>query len=556
MIKTPLPVSGSPPLLRSSSSHKMAPRNMTGLYLGRDLMQAVMRPSSATFKLEEVNSSPELITVKSHTTEKEPTVSTVLYPADLEAEQDDLEQADLPMKKAQSALLPRGRGCAYRCKTPTEERRYAKVESLRSKEESVRRGFTGNPLKRKPRYSSPPPTAQSTPRNYESYGLDVIKQNPRNYTMILNNGIRHYEYLQNGHKYDNCLPHEEVFNYNISEHAAEEFQRIARSKRDLIGVEEAYQNICKGNSETLYSLLPKPSVLRQRNRQQSSKSTSKLCTGLTIKSYRNPNQAEIIACFPSDGRPKTVPGMRPMVPSPYFYKITNMSKNTSHSAKARTHSGYSHDKPTEKIQGQIVAAPGAGVISKNLSSSRPLPPTEGVIAAPSSPEPDQQPNPFQSGSKPDDSHISVPGADVEISSDQGSRKSVVITAAKPKMAANKALEVAIEVKNEDGETESVEIDEVDDEIQRDREREIEAVTPYGQYTRCRRQSITDRLKKRRSSEIATEIIRLSAINRKREFNELLDEHARLVEEIERSEEHEEKENLSQHNQKTPSNKTT
>jgi hypothetical protein len=38
------------------------------------------------------------------------------------------------------------------------------------------------------------------------------------------------------------------------------------------------------------------------------------------------------------------------------------------------------------------------------------------------------------------------------------------------MAANKALEVAIEVKNEDGETESVEIDEVDDEIARDRER--------------------------------------------------------------------------------------
>jgi hypothetical protein len=63
--------------------------------------------------------------------------------------------------------------------------------------------------------------------------------------MILNNGIRHYEYLQHGHKYDNCLPDEDVFNYNFTEHAAQEFQRIARSKRELIGVEEAYQNICK-----------------------------------------------------------------------------------------------------------------------------------------------------------------------------------------------------------------------------------------------------------------------------------------------------------------------
>ena len=52
---------------------------------------------------------------------------------------------------------------------------------------------------------------------------------------------------------------------------------------------------------------------------------------------------------------------------------------------------------------------------------------------------------------------------------------------------------------------------------------------------ARRQSISDRISRRRHSELAAEIIRLSAENRRREFAELLNEHKALVLEIESGE---------------------
>lgn len=64
------------------------------------------------------------------------------------------------------------------------------------------------------------------------------------------------------------------------------------------------------------------------------------------RSYRNPNQAEIMANF-SEGnaqRPRTVPAdsmhNRPIVPSPYFFRQYNnpynkLTNNSSSSAKSR-----------------------------------------------------------------------------------------------------------------------------------------------------------------------------------------------------------------------------
>ncbi|GFN76444.1 hypothetical protein PoB_000295000 [Plakobranchus ocellatus] len=68
-----------------------------------------------------------------------------------------------------------------------------------------------------------------------------------------------------------------------------------------------------GNVESLYGLLP-----NRRAHQLSRRDI-----GFTVRSYRNPAKAEILAEFPdplNHGRPKTVPIQRPLVPSPYFFQ--------------------------------------------------------------------------------------------------------------------------------------------------------------------------------------------------------------------------------------------
>uniref|UniRef100_A0A1I8FCJ2 Transcription factor kayak n=1 Tax=Macrostomum lignano TaxID=282301 RepID=A0A1I8FCJ2_9PLAT len=79
------------------------------------------------------------------------------------------------------------------------------------------------------------------------------------------------------------------------------------------------------------------------------------------------------------------------------------------------------------------------------------------------------------------------------------------------------------VQNEDGEAEEVEIDVADTE---------DDVVARRSRKRCRKQPIADRISRRRNSEVAADIIRMSAAHRRREFAALIDEHQAIVRELE------------------------
>lgn len=85
--------------------------------------------------------------------------------------------------------------------------------------------------------------------------------------------------------------------------------------------------------------------------------------------------------------------------------------------------------------------------------------------------------------------------------------------------------IEMTVQNEDGEAEEVEIDVADT--------EDDVVAPLAKDNqRCRRQPIADRISRRRNSEVAADIIRMSAAHRRREFAALIDEHQAIVRELE------------------------
>ncbi|WAR18375.1 hypothetical protein MAR_000213 [Mya arenaria] len=126
----------------------------------------------------------------------------------------------------------------------------------------------------------------------------------------------------------------------------------------------------KSNPESLHSLLP----LRKVSARPGSYST-----GFTVRSYRNPNTAEILAEF-EPSRPKTVPvnqahQRQPLVPAPYFFKHFNKPR-TANSTKKRNspvsqpEGKYFHESPRDQfsvLNGEkIFGAPGTGTVSRSL----------------------------------------------------------------------------------------------------------------------------------------------------------------------------------------------
>ncbi len=84
----------------------------------------------------------------------------------------------------------------------------------------------------------------------------------------------------------------------------------------------------------------------------------------TFRSYRNPNQAEIIANFPSpEPRPRTVIGStnnRAHVPSPYFFKSYNPPKTPG----TRYTSVYASQVPTYEGRSTIMLPHNTTVLHK------------------------------------------------------------------------------------------------------------------------------------------------------------------------------------------------
>ncbi|VDD79107.1 unnamed protein product [Mesocestoides corti] len=89
--------------------------------------------------------------------------------------------------------------------------------------------------------------------------------------------------------------------------------------------------------------------------------------------------------------------------------------------------------------------------------------------------------------------------------------------------------VSIALLNENGENDTLEIDEADDVLEDSTDSQMdECSSPIADDVRVRRLSIADRVNKRRNTEFAFEFARLAAAGRAEEFFRLLDEHSRLV----------------------------
>ncbi|VDO07197.1 unnamed protein product [Rodentolepis nana] len=89
--------------------------------------------------------------------------------------------------------------------------------------------------------------------------------------------------------------------------------------------------------------------------------------------------------------------------------------------------------------------------------------------------------------------------------------------------------VSIALYNENGEDDIVEIDEADDVSQEPIDSRISSCNcSIENDMRVRRQSIADRVNRRRNTEFAFEFTRVEAAGRAKEFLRLLEEHSRLV----------------------------
>nr|CUU98882.1 hypothetical transcript [Hymenolepis microstoma] len=89
--------------------------------------------------------------------------------------------------------------------------------------------------------------------------------------------------------------------------------------------------------------------------------------------------------------------------------------------------------------------------------------------------------------------------------------------------------VSIALYNENGEDDILEIDEADDVSQDPRDCRISSSDCSTEnHMRVRRQSIADRVNRRRNTEFAFEFTRVEAAGRAKEFLRLLEEHSRLV----------------------------
>ncbi|XP_070576643.1 uncharacterized protein [Ptychodera flava] len=244
-------------------------------------------------------------------------------------------------------------------KTPREQLgRYQKVEVLKAKEES--RGFNPLPIKRAKPKTAKAKETDSDPQSPRVRALSpdynqLTKKTTRTFTIIKSNGVSSVDYADNrarSGQSDDGLGNTETI---------EEIQRVAStSSKDLIGLASVYNNVCKGNSAMLRSLLP------QRRVPMGSRSQS-IMAPLTVKSFRNPRNPHTVVQYSEIDRPKSTKGQHrpPTVPAPYFYDSRKMARS------GETANGkIKLVELPDSVHGnaKILAAPGVGAISRQASS--------------------------------------------------------------------------------------------------------------------------------------------------------------------------------------------
>ncbi|XP_067682338.1 uncharacterized protein [Haliotis asinina] len=470
--------------------------------------------------------------------------------------------------------LARGRGLSSRIRTTTEDRRYKMVEILRLKEE--KRGFSGQPLRRKVNMSERPlyqsreqissarkwgPAKRLNPSNVE----ELIKTNSRSYTHIANSGVTRSENLTG-------WPSDTDHMFVLPDHVI----RSAVSRQNVIGLEECYRKICKGSIETLHTLLPSTSAnLGTQHHSHRDPTPSYEATGFTVRSYRNPNQAEIITDFPlprTTGRPQTVPIRRPHVPQPYFFQFYNQTKLISPNGPL-FHKGTSGTNEDADNTVRIFASPGAGILSQTLH-------LQSALSEPDHHHKEQESLPPSfcrtfHGATADSQQlqISMPiSADIPISEDgQTNHTSTLaiteelesqhtsqrvardrtmdddyqrgggcdstetkehqdeLLVGRTLKSSSSGADITVGLEKEDGTTDQVEIDDVE-------EGEAAAEPPESESPKgnVRKASIADKLVKTKQSEAMIATLKENAEQRQKDFQKLLNEHAEIVQEIGRT----------------------
>ncbi|XP_055995195.1 uncharacterized protein LOC125650529 isoform X3 [Ostrea edulis] len=461
-------------------------------------------------------------------------------------------------------VIARGRGMSQRIRTPTEQRRYKMVEQLRIKEE--KRGFVGQTLKRRKAVGAPEslPLGDMSPRTAgarkwgpgktadRNHFYDLIKTNPRNYTVVVNNGVTRSENLSGLMSFSMEQPDSIP---QMVDTLAEEVNRISAKEEEALGLEECFKKVCKGNVESLQSLFP-----YKKNHPGIQREPSQFSTGFTVRSYRNPNQAEIMANF-SEGnsqRPRTVPAdstnNRPIVPSPYFFRQYNNPYNklntSSSSAKSRKSapSQFNFDGQLSSVPAtsRMAALPGAGALTRSLKSRSaawsesdfklhgklhgtprevlPRPDEIGVMESVVKGATIKRNTSSKGGKQVQISMKLSTGQDSGNSPDQTNPTNKMMDTVEKPSSSNKKDGFEIEVADEHGKAGQVEIDSPEEELQE----------PTPIKGNVRKTSISEKVEKTRLSQAYIETIKENAEKRKKQFEQMLDEHAEIVQEIGRA----------------------
>ncbi|XP_055995198.1 uncharacterized protein LOC125650529 isoform X6 [Ostrea edulis] len=418
-------------------------------------------------------------------------------------------------------VIARGRGMSQRIRTPTEQRRYKMVEQLRIKEE--KRGFVGQTLKsgkrsqsaydpeeRRKAVGAPEslPLGDMSPRTAgarkwgpgktadRNHFYDLIKTNPRNYTVVVNNGVTRSENLSGLMSFSMEQPDSIP---QMVDTLAEEVNRISAKEEEALGLEECFKKVCKGNVESLQSLFP-----YKKNHPGIQREPSQFSTGFTVRSYRNPNQAEIMANF-SEGQLSSVPATSRMAALPGAGALTRSLKSRSAAwseSDFKLH-GKLHGTPREVLPrpdeiGVMESVVKGATIKRNTSS--------------------------KGGKQVQISMKLSTGQDSGNSPDQTNPTNKMMDTVEKPSSSNKKDGFEIEVADEHGKAGQVEIDSPEEELQE----------PTPIKGNVRKTSISEKVEKTRLSQAYIETIKENAEKRKKQFEQMLDEHAEIVQEIGRA----------------------
>ncbi|XP_050407313.2 uncharacterized protein LOC126822441 isoform X1 [Patella vulgata] len=501
-----------------------------------------------------------------------------------------------PKQRSGIPPLARGRaGLSYRVRTPVEERRYEPasytekkqmVELFRIKED--KRGFVGQPIikkqhsngEKRPCTTSP----NASPRRWGpakkanlSKFSDRIRTNPRHFTPIINSGVTRSENLTGFASYatgmdfsrnpqvDNII---DITRLHLIDNVTDDLNKlgVVQPIDSFSSSDDTYRRLYQGDVDLAYNLLPSA----RQNTPPISRENTSYSTGFSVRSYRNPNQAEIFSDFPDPKghlRPKTVPANRAFVPQPYFFRYYNHHRPVrTISAKSKYSLPVTEDKDSVYGGSKIVGVPGAGRISTSLKqrqtarqkhNSSPVeldPPntfhksdeSEANISMPVSTTSVHNTYPStelkdiarqtekNQGSlqKVDDKSASNFSSDKSMATTETHRDSSILLhpeetrKMRPLKTSNSGADITLGLEDVDGATAEVEID------VNDNESEIAPEDiPRG---KVRKASIVEKLSKTKASEAYVATVKESAEQRQKDFEKLLNEHAEIVQEIGRT----------------------